>query len=214
MISSRHLNALPGIDELKLCCQSVALLDAVVMEDWEYRYYSFDAHWGDKEMLASMRDGSGDSYFILFNSAGAIIKGFAHESSMARYAVDSGQVWPGVLDQVPPEFEQVLKDPASVIEETTFCIWRKYEDPKWQTGEIEFPDEADPDGSADLLFMLDGNPKTYQQWASEYYELTIPLDAVTEVYEHKPLTQRLVSRLNSERLLDDLKSDLDEIGYP
>lgn len=213
MISSRHLNALQGIDELRLSCQSVAMLDAVVMEDWEYRYYSFDAHWGDNEMRASMRDGSGDWYFILFNAAGAIIKGFAHESTMAGYAVDSGQVWPGVLDQVPPEFEEVLNDPAFVTEETTFCIWRKYDDPKWQTGKIEFPDEEDPDGSADLLFMLDGNPKTYQHWASEYYERTIPLDTVTEVYNHKPLTQQLVSRLNSERLLDDLKSDLDEIGY-
>jgi hypothetical protein len=213
MISSRNLSDLPGIDELKLCCQSVAMLDAVVMEDWEYRYYSFDAHWGDNEMMASMRDGSGDSYFILFNSTGAIIKGFAHESTMAGYAVDSGQVWPGVLDQVPPEFEQVLNDPAFVTEETTFCIWRKYDDPEWQTGKIEFPDEEDPDGSADLLFMLDGNSETYQQWASEYYERTIPLDTVTEVYQHKPLTQQRVSRLNAERLLDDLKSDLDEIGY-
>ena len=213
MISTRHLSALPGIDELKLCCQSVAMLDAIVMDDWEYRYYSFDAHWGDNEMLASMRDGSGDSYFILFNSAGAIIKGFAHESTMAAYATDSGQVWPGVLDHVPEEFEQALIDPAFVREETSFCIWRKYDDSKWQIGKIEFPDEVDPDGSADLLFMLDGNPKTYQQWASEYYERTIPLDTVTEVYKHKPLTQQLVSSLNSERLLDDLKSDLDEIGY-
>lgn len=213
MISTRHLSALPGIDELKLCCQSVAMLDAIVMDDWEYRYYSFDAHWGDNEMLASMRDGSGDSYFILFNSAGAVIKGFAHESTMAGYAADSGQVWPGVLDQVPEEFVQALNDPAFVREETSFCIWRKYDDSKWQIGKIEFPDEEDPDGSADLLFMLDGNPKTYQQWASEYYERPIPLDKVTEVYKHKPLTQQLVSSLNSDRLLDDLKSDLDEIGY-
>ena len=71
-----------------------------------------------------------------------------------------------------------------------------------------------PMALADLLFMLDGNPNTYQQWASEYYEKDTPLDAVKAIYEHKPLTQQLVSRLNSERRIEDLESDLDEIRYP
>lgn len=214
MISSRSLSELPGIDELKRISQSIATLDAIMMDDWDYRYFSFDAHWGEGEMLASMRNGSGDSYFILFNSFGAIIKGYGHESAMAEYTVDSGKVWPGVLDEAPPEFEAVLTDPAFVSEETSFCMWRKYSDSKWQTGKIEFPDEKDPDGSEDLLFMLDGNPNTYQQWAGEYYEKDIPLDAVKAVYEHKPLTQQVVSRLNSERRFEDLESDLDEIRYP
>ena len=214
MISSRSLAELPGIDELKRISQSIATLDAIMMDEWDYRYFSFDANWGDGETLASMRDGSGDSYSILFNSFGAIIKGYGHESEMAAYTVDSGKVWPGVLDELPPEFEAVLTDPAFVAEETSFCIWRKYSDSKWQTGKIEFPDGEDPDGSENLLFMLDGIPKTYQQWAREYYEKDVPLDAVKAVYEHKPLTQPLVSSLNPERRIEDLESDLDEIRYP
>jgi len=213
MISSRSLAELPGVDEVKRISQSIATLDAIMMSDWEYRYFSFDAKWGEGEMLATMRNGSGDSYFILFNSFGAIIKGYGHESAMAAFTVDSGKVWPGVLDEVPPEFEAVLTDPAFAAEETSFCIWRKYTDSHWQTGKIDFPDEEFVDGSEDLLFMLDGSPNTYQQWANEYYEKTIPLDAVKEVYEHKPLTQKLVSRLNPECRIDDLESDLDEIGY-
>ena len=185
-----------------------------MMDEWDYRYFSFDANWGEGETLASMRDGSGDSYFILFNSFGAVIKGYGHESPMAAYAVDSGKVWSGVIDELPPEFEAILTDPAFAAEETSFCIWRKYSDSKWQTGKIEFPDGEDPDGSEDLLFMLDGIPKTYQQWAMEYYEKDIPLDAVKAVYEHKPLTQQLVSSLNPERRFEDLESDLDEIRYP
>ncbi|HEX6285588.1 MAG TPA: hypothetical protein VFZ71_11970, partial [Pyrinomonadaceae bacterium] len=77
MISSRSLHQLPNVDELKRISQSLAMLDAILMPDWEYRFYSFDANWSDDEMLASMRNGSGDSFFILFNSAGAIIKGYA-----------------------------------------------------------------------------------------------------------------------------------------
>lgn len=185
-----------------------------MMDDWEYRYFSFDANWSDGEMLATMRNGSGDSYSILFNSFGAIIKGYGHESEMAAFTVDSGEVWPGVISEVPPEFEAILTDPAFVSEETSFCIWRKYSDSKWQTGKIEFPDGEDPDGSGDLLFMLDGNPETYQQWAVEYYETKVSLDVVKEVYEHKPLTQQMVSRLNSECRFEDLESELNDIRYP
>ena len=213
MISSRSLAALPGIDEVKRISQAIATLDAILMPEWENRYFSVDANWGDGEILASMRNGSGDSYFILFNSHGAIIKGYGHESAMAAYTIDSGKPWPGVLDGVPEEFNAILTDPAFVAEETSFCIWRRYSDSHWQTGKIDFPDEEDPDGSEYLLFMLDGHPETYQRWAVEYYETTVPLDVVKHVYEHKPLTQQLVSRLNSERLIDDVNSDLDEIGY-
>lgn len=213
MISSRSLRELPNIDELKRISQSLALLDAILMPDWEYRFYSFDANWSDDEMLASMRNGSGDSYFILFNSSGAIIKGYAHESAMAAHSAETGEVWPGVLDQVPPEFEAVSNDPALVPEETSFCIWRKRGDLEWQTGKIEFPDADNADGSEHLLFILDGKPETYAAWASEYYERPIPAAAVKEIYAHKPLTQQLVSRLNADRLLEELESDLDEIGY-
>jgi hypothetical protein len=42
--------------------------------EWEYRYYLVDSLWG-REMVASMRNGSGDEYFILFDDHGAAIKG-------------------------------------------------------------------------------------------------------------------------------------------
>jgi len=213
MISSRSLRELPNVDELKRTCQSLALLDAINMADWEYRYYSFDANWGDDESLATMRDGSGDAFFILFTSAGAIVKGYAHESAMAQHSVDTGEVWPGVLNEVPPEFEAVLNDPAFVAEETSFCVWRKRGDLTWQTGKIEFPDSDYADGSEELLAILDGKPETYAAWASDYYERPIPVEAVREIYAHKPLTQQLVSRLNPDRSLEELESDLDEIGY-
>jgi hypothetical protein len=213
MISSRSLRELPDVDELKRICQSLALLDAILEPDWEYRYYSFDANWSDDEMLASMRNGTGDSFSILFNSAGAIIKGFAHESAMARHSADTGEVWPGVLDHVPPDFETVLNDPAFVPEETSFCMWRRRGELVWQTGKIKFPDADYADGSEDLLFILDGKPETYASWAAEYNERPLPLDAVKDVYAHKPLTQQLVSRLNRNRSLEELEEDLNQIGY-
>jgi len=103
-----------------------------------------------------MRVGSGGDYFILFNPAGAILKGFAHESMMSPYQSTPPRAWPGVLDDVPKVFSTFLSEPAFTISDTTFCIWRTYSDTSWQRGNIQFPDAKDPDGSADLLAILDG----------------------------------------------------------
>src|SRR5437867_3802029 len=128
MVSQKRLAALPGIESLKRLSQSLAMLDAIMSPEWEYRYYSFNSKWGEAEMMASLRNGSGDEYFILFNPHGAITKGFAHESPMSPYATQSGKPWSGVLDDVPDEFKAFLSEPAFSIDDATFCIWRKYTD--------------------------------------------------------------------------------------
>ena len=45
-ISTRNLEGLPDVTRLKRLLQSLAMLDAILMPEWEYRYYSFNAHWG------------------------------------------------------------------------------------------------------------------------------------------------------------------------
>ena len=190
------------------------MLDAILSPEWENRYYSFNSKWGTDEMMASMRDGSGDEYFILFNSTGAIIKGFAHESPMSPYTNESKTSWPGVLDDVPAEFQGFLAEPAFSIPDTSFCIWRKYSESSWQRGRIAYPEGNDPDGSEDLLAILDGVPSTYQAFAQDYYEQEINLSAVEHIYANKTLTEKIVSVLNADVTMDDLKADIEEIGYP
>lgn len=214
MISTHDLSHLPDIDHLKALSRSLAMLEAILCPEWEYRYYSFTAHWNEGEMMASMRNGSGDEYFILFHSAGAIIKGFAHEAPMTPYTFDPPRVWPGVLDAVPEIFASFLAQPAFVINETTFCIWRSYHDSAWQRGKIDFPDHPDPDGSHALLAILDGRPQTYHTFAETYYERPIALDAVIQVYNHQPVTEALVRTLNPAIGLADVIEDQGEIGYP
>jgi hypothetical protein len=214
MVLQKRLAALPDIEPLKRLSQSLAMLDAIMSPDWEHRYYSFNSRWGAGEMLASMRDGSGDDYFILFNNHGAIIKGFAHESPMSPYALESGEPWPGVLDEVPGEFHGFLAEPAFSIKDVTFCIWRRHTDPCWQTGRINYPEGDDADGSGDLLSVLDGRPSAYKEFAEEYYEREVDLAAVEHVYGHKPLTDEVIKALNEEVSREDLRSDVEEIGYP
>ena len=165
-------------------------------------------------MMASMRDGSGDEYFILFSSHGAIIKGFAHESTMSPFGDEPPKVWRGVLDSVPSEFQGFLTEPAFEIEATTFCIWRRYSDSSWQVGDIVYPEGDDPDGSEDLLSILDGKPETYQNFAAEYFEEDIPLAAVKHIYAHKILSDNIISELNAEVSKTELRDDIEEVNYP
>lgn len=213
MISTRDLSLLPGILHLRLLSQSVAMLDAIIEPNWEMRYYSFNAHWGQEEAMASMQNGSGDDYFLMFSPAGAILKGFAHESVMSPYLSEPPRVWPGVLDNVPEAFSAFLSEPAFTISDTTFCIWRTHSDTSWQKGNIEFPETEDPDGSADLLAILDGKPETYQQWAEYYYERPVSLAVVRHIYEHRPLSETVLELLNREQSLRNVADDAKEIGY-
>jgi hypothetical protein len=220
-ISTRDLSKLPGIDDLKRLMQSMAMLDAILSPEWEYRYYSFNAKWAKGEQMASTRDGQGDDLFALFNRYGCFLKGFAHESAMTPYREQPKCVWPGVLDGVPKEFDRGLKQAAFNMEDTTFCVWRQYKDQSWQRGDIQFPRARDPDGSRGLLSTLDGKPRTYLTWATDYYGLdeddadcSLTLDHVRHVYAHKSLTAVLVEAINPEVTLAKLATDVAEIGYP
>jgi len=213
VISTPDFSALPDVHDLRSLSQALALLDAILCPDWESRYYSFDAHWGAEEALASMRNGEGDHYFCLFNADGAILKGFLHESAMSPFRSNPPRIWPGVLDSVPPQFTEALTEPAFVIDETTFCIWRTNQDSAWQRGDIRFPDSEWTDGLAELLAMLDNNPRTYQRWAESYYERPVSLEAVIHIYEHKQLTGEIIQVLNPDLSLQELSLDIAEIGY-
>ena len=215
MISTRNLSALPSIPELKRLIQSLAVLDAIIEPQWEYRYYSLDANWGDGEQMASMRNGSGDEWFCVFSDAGAFLKGFDHESPMSPWKFDPKRVWPSVLDQVPDSFQQFAVEPAFSMDETTFCCWRTHGDSTWHTGQIQFPaDREDPDGSQWMLSILDGDPQQYHSWAESYYERTIPLDLVEHVYQHKPITHDFIRELNPDCDVEAVLAEIAEIGYP
>lgn len=214
MISTRNLTELPKIETLKKLTQSLALLDAILMREQEYRYYSFNRKWGENEQMASMRNGSGDEWYCAFGPPGAFLKGFDHESEMSPWAVEIPKVWPGVLDGVPDVFKSFATEPAFSMENTTFCIWRGTQDSQWSTGKISFPAADDPDGSEELLSIFDGKPTSYKTWAEEYYECSVSLAAVRRIYGHTPLSPELVRELSATVEFGSLLADAAEIGYP
>jgi hypothetical protein len=208
-ISTSNLQDLPDVPALKRLLQSIAMLDAILQPEWQYRYYSFNARWSESETMGSMRDGEGDEFFVLFNAEGAFIKGFVHEAAIAGQNVPVERFYRGL----PPAFEECARQPAFSPEELTFCLWRVNSQRSWSHSDIPLPD-ADADGSASLLTMLDGSPETYRAWAMEYYERDISLEPVAAVYRHEPLTEALIQALNPEQRLAFLRADIEEIAYP
>jgi hypothetical protein len=213
MISTRDLSLLPDIFELKKLIQSLAILDAILEEKREFRYYTYNSKWNKDSEVGFMRNGSGDEFRAMFLPYGVIIKGFAHESVMSPYGKNPPTIWPGVVDNAPVEFSGFLKEPAFSPIDTTFCIWRRLKDNSWQSGNIEFPDSKDPDGSEDLLAILDGKPETYQAWAEEYYEHPIELDAIKQIYAHQQLNDFLIMELNRNASSRKLCEEAKIIGY-
>ncbi len=195
--SISDIKQLPSIKKLIHICRSLALLDAILMVDWEYRYFSFDSFWNEDEgeMMASLRDGSGSEYFILFSPQG--IAGKVFEQSVTS---DSNRV----MANLPDRFRSFAGEPAFNLERVSFCFWRESEGDSWRSAPNDvkvFP----------LLEFLTADAAYYHEWAKEYYEQDIDLEALKSVFCSLELNTDLLQKLNPEIDLDDLSEDLVEI---
>jgi hypothetical protein len=213
------IRRLPGIPAVRERSRAMATLDAILCRESWLRYYSFDPAWSSTEALASMQNGSGDEYSIVFSPAGAYARAFDHESPMSPWRCDPPEAWPGLFDTVPEVFRRFVQEPSFCQEEipaATACLWRHASAPKWNTGQVEIPSGTeDADGAGRLFHVLaDGTPQAYGHYAQQYYQVTADLAAIQHVYDLKPLTQVIVSALNPEVRLGDLAQDVTQIGYP
>jgi hypothetical protein len=206
--STADLSALPRPDNLKRLFQSLAMLDAIMSPDWGSRYYSFDAKWAPDATMGSMRNGSGDDIFALFNDFGGFVKGFSHEHWSKD--IRSTQLY----KNVPSVFSAAVSEPAFSPDQVTFCLWATHADPSWQHAAAGLITHNIPDGSALLLAHLDGRAETYQRFASDYYEKDVPIDAIQAIYDHAALTADIIRSLNPNAGITDLDEDVLKIGYP
>ncbi|UOQ55202.1 hypothetical protein [Hymenobacter cellulosivorans] len=208
MISTQNLTALPAEIELQRICKALAVLDAIISPEEEYRYHTYDAKWGEGEEVFEMNDGEGDQMLILFSPDGAVISGYADGLEEVDKTV--------LREALPPEFHEfIFGEPVNSIG-TTFCLWTLDNSP-WQLA----PGTPAEDGSEDLLPILDGHPRTYIDWAQEYFEEErfpkdgLLLGTVTQLYYGETLTKPMVQALVTHVAdWEALRRDLDEINYP
>ena len=211
MISTHDLSRLPDIPTLRRLMRALAMLDAILSPEWEFRYYSFNAHWAEGEMMASMRNGSGDEWFALFCPGGAVLKGLAHEAPLFQPNSPNH----GIFGGLPSEFRaNFLHEPAFDTANASFCIWRLAAASSWSCGPVAPPPGDDADGSVDLLSILDGDPEHYCRFAADYFERGVARADVAAIYAQAPLSEALVRRINPAATLASLTEDIQEIGYP
>lgn len=211
----------PDAATLRDRSRALAMLDAIVSPEWEYRYYSFDPRWSPGEGMASMRDGNGNDYAVVFSPAGAYVQACDHESPVSAYRTSPPTLWPGLFDSVPEVFLKQVQEPAFAdhngLPRATVCLWRQSTDAEWHCGDVRVPDQDmdDADGAQWLLGILcDGTGEEYRAHAEEVHELRVDRAAVDHIYALRPLTQAIVSAINPDVRLADLAADIEQTGYP
>jgi len=212
-ISTRDLSMLPDIETLRRRFQQMSALQAIFAIEYGSADFEFHAQWGREEQMGSFKNGSGDELYAHFTPAGCFIKGFAHESVMTPYRMDPPALWPGLLSSVPSAFEPSVKEPAFDIASTTFVIWRLTADTDWQTDEIKFPENDDPDGSHELLSKFMMSSSDFSEWLAENYEVEVDAEIVEHVFKNLPLTDVQLRALNPSVAVTNLRSAVQETGY-
>lgn len=187
----------PDVENLKTTSKIIALLDSVIEQEWEYRYYSYNSKWSDGEEMASMRDGSGNHYFILFSNNECYIKVIdtkVNNKSGIEKAVSK-------LDRnLQNKLNIFLKEPAFYVDEITDLYWNI--DGKWNS--------IGPEISDALQILL--NPvSAYNVHADEYFEIKIGKKIVQEIFDGR-ISKGAIEQINPEIDYNALKDDLDEIG--
>jgi hypothetical protein len=195
--SIQKINDLPSIEEVKKISQGLALVDAILMPEWEYRYFSFNSNWdGNRsEMMASMRDGSGSEYFINFTEGGVAGKVLSDEQLSDASAF---------LVHVPDSFTGFKNEPAFSLDNATFFFWRERDSSAWEASPSDL-------ASYPLLGFLVGGIAGYLDWAESYYEKSIDHDVLKDVFTSLTININQLSILNPDLTLEDLEEDLKEI---
>ena len=195
--SLKDINNLTSIAALKKRAQGLALLDAIISPQWEYRYFSFDSDWDEScnEVMASMRDGSGSEYFLLFSSHGAIGKVFTGEVLVSNSEIHSG---------IPIEFSNFTNEKAFSMSNATFVFWRSSLSSFWSVlpgNLLSFP----------LLGFLFGDASVYVSYASHVHGIIIDHELVSSVFDYLAVTPLQLKGMNPQLTVEDLAEDIGEI---
>lgn len=201
----KQIDELPSSKQLYLNSQSLAILDAILSPEWQYRYFSFNQHWDDGQSMASLRDGCGAHYFILLFHAhdhsdyGAIGKLYDSALGLSDKSIDSN-------GNNNKEVRCFLNESAFINDESSLYFYQFNGTKRW-TAVPELK-------NIPLLGFLSNKEAAYYPWAKNYYETNIDLQTVTDIFAHKPLTVEMINKLNPLLDIDQLRVDITEIGYP
>ncbi|MEV0645158.1 hypothetical protein AB0I28_07830 [Phytomonospora sp. NPDC050363] len=103
----------PGV--LRARGRAMAMLDAIFTEDFRLHFHEEGPRGG--HAMASMDNGSGDLYRVVFDTPGVFLYAFDHESPVSPWRTSPRAHWPGLLDGAELLADLIAPDPAAVYAE-------------------------------------------------------------------------------------------------
>ncbi|MDX6740108.1 hypothetical protein [Actinocorallia sp. A-T 12471] len=204
---------IPGLEELKSRLQKLALMDALILPDWERRYFSFDMNWGSGESLATIRNGSGAEAHVLLRSSAALVLVSDHDLP----SLGSSGFLPDLERRIPAELVEYLHEPAFCYGGTfaaASCSWRTSGDSGWHFatancdhGLLPFNALGLIAGGVDVNGYVDHVVEVYEVEPSAAF-----LRTVDHVLHGSPeMARAIIDGRYGERLAD-ISQDIVEIG--
>lgn len=194
----KDVSFIPNLDDVYKTCQSLAAIEAILMQEWEYRYFSFNDSWDTNQSMASMRDGSGSHYYMLFDQQLKSCIGKLYVKSLNAMNLS------GVKELVA--LKDFMQEPAFENDIATIYFYKTSDNSTWQS----IPSL----NNIPFLGFLTNNEKAYIPWAESYYEVEINTLPVIQIFNYQPITTTIINQLNHDCCISTLKDDLNEIGYP
>jgi len=173
---------LPEKNTLLKLSQRLALCDAILSQDWEHRYFSFDSFWNvsSGEKLASCRNGEGQQVFLLFSYSGVygniIDSDIAHRANVVS------------VSYLSPNF---FKEPAFNISNSCAFFWNDTDSDSWSHDGIGF-------NETDLIRFYKSDYKKYHGWSEGYYEQEISEEAIKNIFSGQDINPSDLYLLNPD----------------
>ena len=185
------------IEEITKKLKSISLLEAIICPEWEYRYFSFNSKWGEGEEMASMRNGSGDEWFLWVKNGLAALKVMNHEFGTLK-DIET------IKNQFPTVYASFITEPAFSINESTSL---------WYLNEAEWVKyDVNEEETNKLIKVFNWTPSEYKEWAEDYYENEFSLEAIDNIMAGK-FSENDIHLLNDELSYKDIEEEISEIGY-
>ena len=174
----------------------LALLDAIIEQEWQYRYFSYNSNWSDSEEMGSLRDGSGGEWFLWLSGELAGYKCLSPEDGLMSELQEAKKSASGA-------FGNFIAEPAFSMVQAT-CIWF-LENSQWVK-------HGKPvNWLIDLKAIIGWEASDYLTWATEYYEREIDFEVVEKILSGE-FSEELAKKLNPDIDMSELLAQLPEIG--
>jgi len=187
-----------NIQQLKDKLKSIALLEAIISPEWEYRYFSYDSNWSEDEEMASMRDGEGNTWFSVFKKDIIFYKCISKDDGLIKNHKDIKQM-------IPEKFNSFINEEAFHTNIATKISI--FDNNKW----LEFG-ISNVNHIIDLKTIQHWKAIDYKDWADKYYEKDLDLTSIQNIFTHS-IDEHIVKSLNNELCFNDIEHEIEEIGY-